>query len=567
MPVVSQRELDPPAPMRSSVPLLLPVLLGLALHLPALGGWWLTDDPQVLVHAIRHSPREILFDPEAYRYLSSSSFTPLVTLSFDLDHAIAGVRPWFFYLHQVIVALVAAVLLFRLLVRWLTPRLAMLTAIAFIASPMTTFAVRSLMLRHYVEGLVLALAALLVWGKGERSARSAPWDITAAGLYLVAMLAKEFYAPLPLLMIAFALTSGQNLVRTARRLLFPAAAAIVYLLWRWWMLGSGGGYGGDWPEAGSLAHLASRVGRAVIGAGVDPDATALATRLGLLAALVAAAATAILLLRAFARTALHAFGFAVPSVVFLILPLLFLTEDFDRRYAFVASALLVTSAGLAASVWPAGHLRELLLALVAMALAAGGIIEHAAFRIRTLQMVAEGQYVWRKHDSAPVLLAWSPGWYLEGLAELRSRDAGTEAPRFLLSTVPLALREIPSRAVWTSNPKSAAVTPLPEDLVASIQEESRRFEPDAPLAFRFRRRRNDLSWEVAPAGDRFTFLTYPRYDDFPLPGSGWRRLPRPDGPQRFRVRRDSLDGRWTISPPLELPSDGEELRWERTRDR
>ena len=217
------------------------LLFGLAIlvHLDALHGWWLSDDPQVLVQAMRYSPAAILFDPPSWRYLSSSSFTPLVTLSFALDLVLAGLRPAFFYAHQLVMIGIATVLLFLLLAKGGRVLIAFLGAATFIVLPATFNAAGSLMIRHYLEGLVLSLLALLFWIPSGEERRSLRRTIVPALLYLAAMLAKEFYAPLPLLMIWIDYVKGVTPRRTAVRILPTAVSAVVYIVWRTIMLGSG----------------------------------------------------------------------------------------------------------------------------------------------------------------------------------------------------------------------------------------------------------------------------------------------------------------------------------------
>ncbi|HEU5163241.1 MAG TPA: hypothetical protein VFV54_08875, partial [Thermoanaerobaculia bacterium] len=189
---------EPRAVAREYVLTLLASLLLLSLiavlHYDALAEWWKTDDPQIVLHAFRNSPAETLFSPADWQTLSVG-FTPLVTLSFDLDLALAGIQPHFFYAHQLFAIAVATLLLFVLLEpicgRWI----ALLTAAAVAAGPAMTLAAESLMIRHYVEGLALAVAALIVWRvrvpDENRNGAGVKYDVVAAGLYLLATLAKE----------------------------------------------------------------------------------------------------------------------------------------------------------------------------------------------------------------------------------------------------------------------------------------------------------------------------------------------------------------------------------------
>ncbi|MGH9457266.1 MAG: hypothetical protein ACRD2J_06445, partial [Thermoanaerobaculia bacterium] len=77
-------------------------MIAVGANLEALDGWWGTDDPQILLHATRNTPLETLFSSAAWQTLSTSSFTPLVTLSFEIDRVLFGLRPLFYYQHQLL---------------------------------------------------------------------------------------------------------------------------------------------------------------------------------------------------------------------------------------------------------------------------------------------------------------------------------------------------------------------------------------------------------------------------------------------------------------------------------
>ena len=138
-------------------------ILALIYHADALSGWWLWDDPQLVLHALRTTPFEELFVPGKYLTLAAHTFTPLLTLSFDVDLAVAGAEPTAFYIHQLAMIALAAVLFFLLLGRFTDSLFAWLAGVMFVIAPPTLLAVRTLMIRHYVEGLVLALTAFLIW--------------------------------------------------------------------------------------------------------------------------------------------------------------------------------------------------------------------------------------------------------------------------------------------------------------------------------------------------------------------------------------------------------------------
>ena len=105
------------------------------------------------------------------------------------------------------------------------------------------------MIRHYVDGLVFALAALLAWRRSKK---------LASFFYLLAMLSKEVYATIPLWFICESIyewrvagsgwRAGPPATRhklpavIVRDLIGPAITVVVFLVWRWRMTGLTGTY-------------------------------------------------------------------------------------------------------------------------------------------------------------------------------------------------------------------------------------------------------------------------------------------------------------------------------------
>src|SRR5581483_7584340 len=167
-------------------------------------------------------------DPAEYMHLSATTFTPLLLLSYKFDLRLHGFDTRLFYAHQVAAILLAAVLLFFLIRRYVSIWYAAAGAGVFLTTWAAVYAARTLMIRHYVEGLVFALAALLAW-------RRSKW--LAAFFYLLAMLSKEVYAPIPLFFICESRFENRSWREIARELVAPALAAIAFLVWRRRMTG------------------------------------------------------------------------------------------------------------------------------------------------------------------------------------------------------------------------------------------------------------------------------------------------------------------------------------------
>lgn len=545
---------EPAPPIRSArAELLRAALLAFALlvltfafHAPALDGWWGTDDPQVLLQAVRNTPAETLFDPDDWRTLSTSSFTPLVTISFDADHALFGVRPFFFYQHQLLAIGIAVLLLYVLLEPVAGRGPAWLVAAAVAVSPPVTLAAGSLMIRHYVEGLALALGALLAWRMGEPDRARPGREIGVAVLYLLAMLAKEIYAPLPLLFLADAILRKAGLRTTVLRLLPSAAAAAAYLAWRGAMLGAAGGYGADLGFGpGTLWHLWQSLYAPA--PGPLPVVVPLAL-LALFATALARRPRAALLLGA-------ATGAAV------LLPLVPLGGLIEARYAFLPVTAATVLAGVAAAGAPRRVAVAVLLLLALLQGAASIALRQSVDRAME-PVVTEGKYVWHRSASAPPLVAQAPGWYLEGLRDLRRSAGEGESPQWVLSMQALAAGAVPPERVVRAAGEGA-VSPLDRDTIAHMRDEAARRDDGAPLTVRVALRNNELAWELGPGSGGFIWLTLPGWDEYVVAATGGRRIPAPQEPVRFRIRRDLPDGRWTISPELAIPPSGGEVSWSR----
>ncbi|MGH9457146.1 MAG: hypothetical protein ACRD2J_05840, partial [Thermoanaerobaculia bacterium] len=525
------------------------IVIAVGANLPSLDGWWGTDDPQILLHAIRNTPFETLASSAAWQTLSTSSFTPLVTLSFEIDRVLFGLRPLFYYQHQLL-AIAVCVLLLYLLLEPVTGRpIAFLTAAAAGAGPAMALAAESLMIRHYVEGLALALAALVVWRSGEPDRIAPGREIAAAILYLLAMLAKEIYAPLPLLFLADGLARRVPLRATLARLVPASAAAAVYLVWRTAMLGAIGGYG-DAAAAGSIFgaawHLYQRLHAS------SPVWIVLGVPVLALVAIVAA-------LRVRPRaTALV----TIATFVALALPLVPVAGLAEARYAFLPGIAAVVLVGLGLAQWPrraAVAAGVLLLVLQAVA----GFHLHESLEEANAHGVAEGRYVWEEPASAPPLLAQSPAWYLTGLRELRQRSGDGAAPPFYLSREALLVGAVePEEVVQV---RAGGMPYRDPDLVAWILDARARFDGSIAASVSAEREGDVIRWNLSPQAARFTWLTVPEYDEYSIPPAGSRRIPEPVGPQHFRILVEvpGADGRtrWNVTPVLEVPSEGEVVRW------
>jgi hypothetical protein len=220
--------------------LLVPISLAWILYggiVPA--GWFAGDDTLALRRTLELGPFALFFEPQAWRQFSTAFVMPPISLSFLLDHALFGLEPAGYFLHQLLSLSCTICLLFTWLRRYLTGAAACLSASVFAISTPVAAVGLELMTRHYVEGLLLALLSLLVIGrladdKEEAGRRSWALAGLAAFFYLLSALCKEIFVPLPLLALFLPGMSRSKRWVLAKTLI---GAAALYALWRIHLLG------------------------------------------------------------------------------------------------------------------------------------------------------------------------------------------------------------------------------------------------------------------------------------------------------------------------------------------
>jgi Flp pilus assembly protein TadD len=197
---------------RTLRPALLCAVLGFLTYLPSLGGGFLYDDQHVVV--------DNLYIRDLRQWdvvLRHNAARPLLGLSWALNYALGGLRPWPYHLVNVLLhaanaALVASLFLW-MADRWRRPDgrgAAVLGACLFAVSPMAAETVAYVSSRSTALASALGLASLrLALGALEGSrARLAG----ALALYVAALATKEEAAavPLLLLMVDFLFVAGQR---------------------------------------------------------------------------------------------------------------------------------------------------------------------------------------------------------------------------------------------------------------------------------------------------------------------------------------------------------------------
>ncbi|MFA5154857.1 MAG: tetratricopeptide repeat protein [Patescibacteria group bacterium] len=166
-------------------------------------------------------------------FLSSDRFyyRPLLNLSFMADAAVAGPLPVIFHLTNILLHVLAAGLLFYLLVKWrLSRSLALWLSLVFLAHPVLTQAVAWIPGRNDSLLAVFVLAAFLSFLAFSTRPRLLSY-IAYLGFLFCALLTKESAVFLPVLVIFYACFVEPDRVAPRDRWLLAAGSAAVGALW------------------------------------------------------------------------------------------------------------------------------------------------------------------------------------------------------------------------------------------------------------------------------------------------------------------------------------------------
>jgi len=209
--------------------LLIPLSFYALLYHPVLEAWWMFDDPALLHYVHRANPLQGFYDPT----VKLPFYTPWLGLSYAVDYYLFDLEHQFYYAHHLLSFMVALVLLYVLLRLSLTPWLASMGLLLFLANAPVAQVSQFLMTRHYLEGLSFTLLALLAYLRAQREQRLS-WALVGALCYALAATTKEIYLPLPLILL---LLAGRDW-RARLPLLIPfAVVALAYVPLRFYMLG------------------------------------------------------------------------------------------------------------------------------------------------------------------------------------------------------------------------------------------------------------------------------------------------------------------------------------------
>lgn len=525
------------------------------LYGPALRLWWTYDDLYHLHYQLTHAPVWYLFDVRAWREFSAKVLTPLLFFSLDVDRVLFGLSPRAFYFHQVAALSLCPAVLYGVLRLWLPRVWAAAGAFLFLIGPAVSSLSILLMLRHYIEAILLALLSLALY---VLALRKGSWGLAAASgaLYLLAALMKEIAVPLAL----FLPLIPERDLRERFRLALPCwAALVVYLGLRLYFLGTlGGGYGfavepDGWGRL--VLELPGKVAVEILG-----DSSSAGW--GMLGAILAGLLAAAVLVRG------AALRIAVATVLVLA-PVLPVSTKFEPRYAVPAWLLAVIAFVFGArALAERGRPFRLLAAGLAVVACAGGLVanrrnwegrfaraERISIENRSFLSLGEGDFLRR-----PL----SPSASLEELRWWKEEMWGLpRGARWFLDDLYLCLHGEEIRRLWAYDLVGREVEDVTRDLPAIRRRYCSSIRREVPLSAGLRAEGPVLFWELGPhpegsywlvMGDGAQAIQVPRTGGFQT--RGMEKL-------ALRIKYRSPEGWITYSPELVMDLTRGPFRWGR----
>lgn len=515
---------------------------------PVLDFWWTHDDLHHLLFVSRHETVEYFFHPEVWREFHGSNFTPLYPVLYELGLALFGFDPRPFHLAHLVLVLGTVGITVAFLRLWVDELAALYGAVLFAVSGPAIASGAQLMNCHYLLGLILGVGAWILFVRAVRGGRLATASAGGA-LYFAAMLCKELYVPIPLLLVAC--PEGPWRSRLRASVPFGVAAAI-YLVWRHRMLGALASALPFSDLRTAWIDLPAKLPSLLVGEGLLAW-----TGLGALALAFAVHAR---------RQPRHLLVAGV-GLVALVAPLVTIAPRIDRPEralvfwawaAAVASTLLLSD--LARRSTPTG-----VLALVAgTGILAGTFLTGADTLQRHLEEERHFRTVGRFVSEAPseaILLVSGYPWAARKAAELRDLR-GLGPPPKVVSFADEILPSEAARPVYEYDPRSDRIR-----RVVDVDERIRGAHAslrDAPLTVVLRDVDGGTAWRFGPYADRGYSIWIPDRNVFIHRARPEGFVAGGQGAMRFQVRYAHPTGWQTRSDWLSWENQpGERLEWRR----
>ncbi|MCX5875937.1 MAG: hypothetical protein NT087_06540 [Deltaproteobacteria bacterium] len=538
-------------------------LLTLVLHGSALRGFWRIDDSWILYYVTEHPDAAgYFFSPRYWQALGAGCFTPWLALEYRLDFVLFGLNPKMFYAHQLFIIWLAALLTLILVRRHAGLVWGGIAATLFLMGAPTTVVAQQIIARHYATGLIFAILAILLWQQAsEQPRRSVILRWLATICYLLAMLNKEIFAPLPLPLFFF----GEGKISWRVRAIIPLALiAASFIFWRSLMLGKFiGGYTDNLFGMDNLVDWFTVLPRILVGTGWP----ILALGLALLLAIGG-------IVR---RSPLRHLLVLLATVVALLLPLLALQANADPinlRYAFVLwwGICILLTLGVARTV-PV-HLApgilfpqlRMLGGLALMLITVAAVFLHArttakAYAVVTDNLDAHGHFMWSQDET----LGYIPHGEAAGFAiiyayplfVLKQQALGKKTPH-PFPFVEYANQFGATLPIYAYDPAAASMK------LAVEKPGGLSFQSTMPLSLTIDRRDGGFYMHVEQPVDGACFLIFPeKHMSSSVPCSINIRFDPPSWLQgKFQLVVISPEKDWNASPWFDFPEKGSILAWD-----
>jgi hypothetical protein len=511
--------------------------------------WWIGDDTYLLHIVSEHRVLDYFIDSSVWLSMPQQLFTPLLTTSYDAELALFGLNPVPFHIVQLIELAAIAVALAFALRLWMSRAAAACASFLFLVGTPVAVMAAQLMLMHYIESVILSIVAAALFAHAMRSGRKLP-AIVSALLYLLAMLAKEIAVPLlPVLLIL-----PERDLRARLRALWPhGLALIIYLAWRYAILGKIGGY--VWTFGpGEIPLLLLRTIARIFGTFAGPRLA-----IGIPFVLIILIG---MLLRLRSRFSVLAIAVAFGAAVGPIIPV---AMNYDHRFAWCA--WICTAIVFAAGTDTLRN-RRLALSLMIAAPLAGAMVNRQQWKSeftrakrmsdegRVFTDLAAGDFI-RMPAITPGMM-FQVAWVKEFLMH---RPAGA---LWFYDDLYLCSGQRPRR-VFGFDERTKEVREMTAQIPAIASRYCASFRLHEPLEIRahFDERRHLLTWDLGPYDNGYTFVSGNGFLAYEVERHGGLQL---FGMKdvTFRVRYRSPRGWVTYSPELSIDfSRDRDLTWRR----
>jgi hypothetical protein len=524
------------------------VLLDLGLYRKVLRLFWTYDDPNILRTLFDYRLIEVFTNGRVW---PQQLFTPLMMVAFRGQLALFGLDPSRWYALHLAFAALTTLTVYAAVRQFLRPLPSFSAAAMFTAGVPFCSVVTQLSTIHYFIAIFFCALASIVFVTAIRRS-STTLGCVSAFLYLLAMLAKEVAVPLPLLLLALPVGLARS---RARRLIGHGVAVIVYLVWRYAVIGTLlGAYSWkiDWTEwPALLAMLPWRIVQGLAGTGVAVGLTLVATMLIVLVAVAARRRHAMLLVLA--------------GAIVVVGPILPVAKEVNRRYVLVP--WLGFSIACAAAAAQRGRRQAtVLLALMPILTVAANRQEwRDEFGLR-LRMSDEAKVYFVDLPENGLLRA--PATSAATLADLRwlrivhlGQPAG---PSWFFDDLYLCTHDMAGKRVWEYVPGLRMVVETTSRMERLAARHCGSLRLNAPLRATFHYRKPALYWDLGPysdgryiaiIGDGLQVTELPRREALNLPGVTNLTI---------RIRYESPRGWSTYSPEIALDlSRNSDVTWAR----